>query len=173
MATNLSDGYIYFVESEAVGGDDWITDHAGDPDDLDLDAMTEGTEYCKLEIPQRWRKKFITGIIVTDATTTTFDYRTGRKGYSILAEGIETSVANADLVEKFFLIARHISGASATFKNHYMIIRFGTSNYATFIDNSDGVKEYCPIRCSGGEVIWEESSPQRALVRLQVRSIWQ
>jgi len=173
MATGLTDGYIYFVESEAVGGDDWITDHAGNPDSLDLDPMTEGTEYCKLQIPQRRRKKWITGITVTDSGGgTSFDFRSGAKGYDFLAEGIESSQANADLVEKFFMIDRHTSGLAATFKNHYMIVRIAAATYVTFIDASDTPQKYVPIRSSGGEQSWSEDKPMNVIVRIFARSCW-
>ena len=174
MATSLSDGFIYFVESEAVGGDDWINDHAGDPDAIDLDAMTEGTEYCKLEIPRRFRIQFNTGIVVTDAGGgTSFDDRASKRGFTMLNEGVSTTRANANLITKFFMIDRHTSGLSATFKNYYLIIRFAASDYIEFIDHNNASKEYCPVRVSNGETIWDNSAPATSTIRINCRSIWE
>ena len=173
MATAPTAGYIYFVESESVGGDDWITDHAGDPDLMDLSLMTEGTEFCKLEIPQRWRKQFTTGIVVTDAGGgTSFDLRSARRGYMLSAEGIETSITNADLVEQFFMIDRHTSGASATFKAYYMVIYLGVNLHVKFKDSTtSAMLSYCPVRSMGGEIVWTEDKPQTVIFRANVRSV--
>jgi len=173
MPVALTSGYIYFLESDAVDNQDWvIISSPTDPEDIDLTNFTEGTEYCKLEIPQRWQKKFATGIIITDSGAgSSFAYHTGRRGYSILAEGIKSSVANADLVEKFFMIAAH-NTAGASFNDYYMVIKFATNTYATFIDETSTSQKYCRIRCQGGEVNWTESDPNTAIVRIQVRSLW-
>ena len=173
MATPLDDGKIYFVESDAGDNQDWITADAGDPDDIDLDSFTEGTEYCQLDLPTRWTKTWTTGIVVTDSSGgSSFDFRSNRKGYNMLPQSFKTSIANANLVEKFFMIDRHTSGASATFVEYYMIIRFGASSYAEFIDGSDNSKEYCPVRVLLGKTTWSEDSPQTMNVSLNVRSIW-
>lgn len=173
MATAPTPGYIYFVESESVGGDDWITDHGGNPALMDLSLMTEGTEFCKLEIPQRWRKQFTTGIVVTDAGGgTSFDLRSARRGYVMLAEGIETSITNADLVEKFFLIDRHTSGASATFKAYYMVIYISATVQVQFKDSTaSAMLYYCPVRAMGGEIVWTEDKPQTVVFRVNIRSV--
>lgn len=173
MATGLSDGHYYFVESNS-DGDDWITDHAGDPDALDLDNMTEGIEYCKLEFPRRFQINFSTGINVTDAGGgTSYDDRASRRGYAMLNVGIKTSRSNANLVVNFFMIDRHTSGSGAIFKNYYLIVRFGASDYIEFVDHNNVSKEYCPVRASVGGVIWDESSPQTIIIRINCRSIWE
>ena len=170
MAIGLTVGHVYFLESDAVDNQNWI---AGGASTIDLTNFTEGTEFCQLEMPQRWLKKFSTGIVVTDAGGgTSFDFRSARRGYSMLAEGIETSTANADLVEKFFMIDRHTSGGSATFKEYYMVIINDTAAFLTFIDASNAVKTYCPVRASGGEIVWVGEKPQTAIFRVNVRSVW-
>lgn len=47
---------IYILESD---DDDWITDHAGDPGECDLDALTEGTDYIYLKniVSTQWKGK--------------------------------------------------------------------------------------------------------------------
>ena len=174
MATGLSDGYIYFLESDAVDNDDWIGDHAGDPDNADISGMAEGTEHCKIPLPKTWRKTFHTGIIVKDSGGgTSFDMRAATRGYSILPMGFVTSIANANLVEKFFMIDRHTSGASATFVEYYIVIRFGAGSYAEFKDASaSGMKKYCPVRVIVGHSIWNESNPLVMTLKLNIRSVW-
>ena len=170
MAIGLTVGYIYFLESDAGDNQNWI---AGGASTIDLTNFTEGTEFCKLEIPQRWRKQFSTGIVVTDAGGgTSFDFRSAKRGYTLLSEGVESSTTNADLVEKFFLIDRHTSGASATFKEYFMVIINDTAGYVTFIDASNAVKTFCPVRASGGEIVWNENSSQTVIFRVNVRSVW-
>ena len=51
MATNLTEGTIYFIESESTN-QDWITNNAGDPDAIDLDNFTNGLDYVSLPIPK-------------------------------------------------------------------------------------------------------------------------
>ena len=91
MATAPTAGYFYLIESDSGDNDDWITDHAGDPDLLDLDAYTEGTEYCKIEMPKALRVKGHTGAQVTDSGAgMSYVERTERSGYGALANGIQT-----------------------------------------------------------------------------------
>ena len=167
MAIDLIPGYLYFLESEAATNQNWI---AGGATTIDLTLFTEGTEYCSIELPKNWKKRFSTGIIVTNSGGgTTFSYNTGRRGYSILSRGLETSVANAELVEKFFMISAHNTGVIT---NYYMVIPFSATDFATFINAADASKDFCPVVCTGGEVIWDGEKPKNAMVRLQVRSIW-
>ena len=70
------------------------------------------------------------------------------------------------------MIDRHTSGLAATFKNHYMIVRIAAATYVTFINASDAVKKYVPIRSSGGEQSWSEDKPQTVIVRIFARSCW-
>lgn len=44
LKNNTNYGY-YLIESDSTNNDDWITDHAGDPGELDLALYTEGLEY--------------------------------------------------------------------------------------------------------------------------------
>jgi len=173
MATSLSDGYIYLIESDSVANDDWITDHAGDPDSVDLSLFTAGTEYCKLEIPEEFQKGFHTGIVVEQGSAgSSYDLRSERRWYDLLASGIETSIANADLVDQFCMTAAHTSGDATTFERYYLIIRFAASNYVNFTDDSGNRKEYCKGVITDGRIIWQKSRPSLAMVRLNWRSVW-
>ena len=171
MAT-LEPGYIYFLENKGA----WLTDSTPtDPEDIIIaDFTAEGTDYCKIELPQRWVKTFKTGITVTDAGGgTSFEHRASVRGYSFLSEGLKTSIINADLVEQFFMIDAHTSGASATFKDYYMVIKFDTDVYVKFKDESASTMEkYCPVRLLSGNSTWDENSPQSMTIRLNLRSKW-
>ena len=173
MAIDLSDGYIYFIESDGGDNDDWIGDHAGDPDALDLTNYTEGTEYCKLEFPKRWKKIFNTGMnIYPSGGGVSFQLRPNRRFYQLLSQGIETSRANGDLVEGFFTINRHTASSATTYKDYYVIVRFGASDYVKFTDADGNRKEYCKGAVTGGDVTWTENNPANVIISLSFDSIW-
>ena len=171
MATNLSDQKIYFLESE---DDDWITDHAGDPDAIDLDGFSgEGVDWCKLEMPKMWKKSFGTGMVIVDSGGGySFQERDNKRFYALLAEGILTSRANGDLVEQFFTNNRHTAAAEATYIQYYMIVRFAASDYVNFTDHVGNRKEYCKGSVLTGDLVWNHLTPQAFLVRLNFRSVW-
>jgi len=169
MAIALTPGYIYFLESDAGSNQNWV---AGGATTIDLTTFTEGTEYCKLKLPQRWRKRWSTGIKVTDAGGgSSFDRRASRRGYGMLPESFVTSVANANLIEKFFMIDRHTSGLAATFKDYYMVVIFTASSFAEFISAGSASLNYCPVRALFGDSVWSDATPLVMSVRLNVRSV--
>jgi hypothetical protein len=171
--TALTAGYIYFLESDAGDNDDWITDHAGDPDLADISSHTDGTEICHLEIPQRFTKRMSTGIVTTPVGGgTSYSLRNEGRWYQVLARGIQTSRANAELVEKFFSIPRHTSGSSSTYVNYYLVIYFGTNDHVQFTDPSGNRKSYCPVDCAMVDVIWTDTENLICTVALQVNSVW-
>lgn len=170
MVENPTPGFLYFMESE---DDDWITDHAGDPDVADLDLMTEGTSFCKLEVPEKWKKRLYTGIITTPTGGgKSFSLRDEGRWYQILSRGIETSRANADLVEKFFSLPRHTSGASATYVDYYLVIYLGLNDHVQFTDSSGNRKSYCPVDCAWVDCAWSESANPNVNVAIQINSVW-
>lgn len=144
MATALTPGRFYFLESEN-GIEDWITDHGGDPDDIDLDQFTaEGIDWVAIEIPKGFSVQSFTGITVTaSGAGGSYDERFGKRFYNALNQGIQTSLANANLIDKFAMSDRHTSGDSTVFKRYYMIIYFGTDNHVEFTDQNDNRKSYC------------------------------
>ena len=173
MATAPTAGYIYLIESDGTDNDDWITDHAGDPDLLDLDVFTEGTEYCKIEMPELFRQDFFTGITVYDVGGgASFDMKYARRFYKVLAMGLPTSRSNGDLVAKFCMLPRHTSGVSATFKRYYLIFYFGVNDHLPFIDAAGATKSYCKGVVTGGSKIWDKSNPLLYTIKLNWRSVW-
>ena len=163
-------GYLYIIESNAADNINWVPT----VDNIILSALyTEGTEYVKLQIPQKYRIQFKTGIIVYDSGGgSSFDYRPNRRAYMMLAEGIETSRDNAETIRNFFMLDRHTSGAAATFKRLHLIIKYGTTDYEKFIDAGGTARDYCTGVVLDGETTWDEDEPQVAMVRLNWRSVW-
>ena len=163
-------GYIYILESDAVDNINWVPV----VDNITLAGnYTEGTEFIKLEIPQKYKILFKTGITVTDSGAgSSFDRRAARRAYLMLANGIETSRDNAETIRNFFMLDRHTSGASATFKRLYLIIKYGTTDYEKFIDSSSTARDYCTGVVIDGETEWDGDDPLVATVRLNWRSVW-
>jgi len=173
MATALTPGYIYLIESDDTDNDDWIADHGGDPDHLDLTDYIEGEEYCKIEMPSNFIKNFITGIKVVDVSGgTSFDTKFEKRAYQTLANGLSTSRANGELVEQFIMAPRHTSGDSSVYKDYYLIFYFGVDDHVQFTDASGNRKSYCKGAVLSGSMIWVESMPGLYTLKLIWRSIW-
>ena len=170
MATDMVNGYIYFIESDAAQNINWVPT----VDNIILSVLyTEGTEYVKLQMPEQLKIAFKTGIIVTDSGGgSSFDYRPNRRAYQTLAQGIETSRANAATVRNFFMLDRHTSGAAATFKRYYMVVKYGTTTYEPFINAAGTSVDYCKGVILDGYTIWNEDDPLVATVYLNWRSVW-
>jgi len=169
MATDMVTGYIYFVESN-TDNIEWVPT----VDNIIVGALyTEGTEYVKLPIPQHYKIGFSTGIVVTDSGAgSSFDERNAARGYRALSEGIETTLTNAAQVMNFFMLDRHTSGASATYKQVYMVIKYGAASYLKFVNAASTAVDYCKGAVINGELDWDESTPLNATIRLNWRSVW-
>ena len=170
MANDLIDGYIYFVESDAVRNQAWAPTVAN----IDLATnYTEGTEFCKLKLPKQWIKKFWTGITVEDASGgTSFMTRTSRRGYQINVVGFEVTGTDASLIEQFFMDADHTASSNTTFKQYYCIIRRSVSDYEKFTDASDTRQDYLKGVALGAEIMWDEGTNRVATVKIVFRSNW-
>ena len=172
MATTLTVGKIYFIESEAAQ-QDWITNNAGDPDAIDLDQFTEGTHYVSVEIPTGFTRNSFTGAIVTPSGAgKSYDERNATRFYKTLQRGIQSTLANANLVDKFVMDDRHTSGASATFKRYYMIVYFGTNSHLEFTDGSNNRKSYCKGIILSVATQWVESENLVFTLRINWESVW-
>ena len=173
MATALTPGYIYFIESKS-GVDDWITDHAGDPDLIDLDNFGgEGLDYCKIQIPLDFQKAWNTGVRVSDMVGgRSYDIRWMKRFYQTMSRGIETSLANADLIEEFMMSNRHTAGDSATFNRYYMIVYFGVNLHLKFTDADGNRQSYCKGIALGGLIGWIDRRSLTAKIQVNFRSVW-
>ena len=170
MATDMVEGNVYFLESDAVLNINWVPT----VDNIVLAALyTEGLEFVKLPFPMHVKTGFNTGIVVVDSGAgASFDERNAARGYQILANGIETTRVNAERVMNFFMLDRHTSGASATYKQVYMVIKTGATSYVQFVNAASTVVDYCKGAVIHGEMDWDESKPMNATIRLIWRSVW-
>ncbi len=171
MSIDLNDGYIFFIESDAVDNQNWVT--VGDPDLINLVNFTEGEDYCKLKLPKEFRKWFTTGMEIVDSGGgNSYQLRWNRRAYKLLSTGIETSRANADLVEGFFMRDRHTSPSPTIYKDYYLIFRFAASDYVNFTDDGGTRREYCRGGVENGEEMWVYDNPKNYILKLNFRSIW-
>lgn len=162
-------GYIYVLESNEDNVS-WVPT----VDNIVLGALyTEGEEYVKLQIPQDFKVKGKTGIVVVDSGGGhSYDDRPNKRAYAVLANGIETTIANGMQVANFFMLDRHCSGAEAVFKRYYLVIRLFDGTYVPFIDQNSDPQDYCKGVVLDWEVDWDEGDNQRVTVRLNWRSVW-
>ena len=170
LVNDLVDGYIYFLESDAVRNQNWLHTVAN----IDLATnYTEGTEFCKLKIPKQWIKKMGTGITIDDASGgKVYMTRTSRKGYLVTIIGLEIPGTAVEKIEQFFMSSIHTASSPSTFKQYHMIIRRSVTDYETFIDASDNIRDYCKGACLECEITWHESQNLRATIRIVFRSNW-
>ena len=90
----------------------------------------------------------------------------------MLQRGIQTTLANANLIDKFAMSDRHTSGASAVFKRYYAIVYFGTNAHLEFTDPNDNRKSYCKGIILGVITQWIESNSLVFAVRINWDSVW-
>lgn len=172
MATALTPGRFYLIESDA-GNQDWITNNSGDPDAIDLDNFTEGTDFVSLPFPLGLTRTSFTGVIVTPTGSgKSHDQRNATRFYKVLQRGFQTTLANANLVDKFAMSDRHTSGAIATFKRYYLIFYFGTNSHIEFTDGSDNRKSYCRGIIISVATQWIESNSLKFMVIINWDSVW-
>ena len=172
MATAPSDGYIYLIESDAVRNADWVTASA-DPQNIDLDLYTQGTEYCRLNFPKQWNKRGTTGINIEDASSgKSFMERTSRKGYIITIQDVETTGTNASYIEQFIMDDDHTASLPATFKQYYLIMQRSSTDYEKFTDASDNRQEFCKGAIIDWDFTWNDTQNNLCKVRLVFRSNW-
>ena len=172
MGTPLTAGRFYLIESDA-GNQDWITNNSGDPDLIDLDNFTNGIDYVSLEFSRGFTRTGFTGAIVTPSGGgRSFDQRNATRFYKTLQRGIQSTLTNANLVDKFAMSDRHTSGASATFKRYYLIVYFGINSHLEFTDGSDNRKSYCKGIILSVAIQWIDSKPTNFIVRINWDSVW-
>ena len=89
-----------------------------------------------------------------------------------MKKGVMTTLAKANLVDKFIMSDRHTSGASATFKRYYLILYFGTNLHVEFTDADDARKSYCRGVVTFVTTQWVESDNLNFFVRINWLSVW-
>lgn len=175
MVTRLTAGKFYFIEAidDGAGDNNWITTGGGDPDTIDLDHWTEGLDYVSIDIPRGFTRSSFTGAIVTPTGAgKQFDQRNATRFYKTLQRGIQTTLTNANLIDKFVMSDRHTSGASAVFKRYFMVVYFGTNNHLEFTDSGNNRKSYCRGIIISVATTWIESTPLNFILRINWDSVW-
>ena len=138
-----------------------------------MDQFTEGTHYIQIDIPKGFSRTAQTGIVVTPSGAgKSFDQRSAKRFYRSLQRGLQTSLANANLIDKFTMSDRHTSGASATFKRYYLIAYFGTNSHFEFTDPDDARKSYCRGVILSAITQWLDTDMTNFRVRINWVSVW-
>ena len=172
MATNLTFGQFYFIESDA-SNQDWITNNSGDPDLIDLDNFTNGLDVVSVAIPRGFTRSSFTGAIITPTGSgKSFDKRSAMRFYKLLQRGLQTSLTNANLIDKFAMSDRHTSGDETVFKRYYAIAYFGTNSHLEFTDGNDNRKSYCKGIILQVSIQWIDTTKLHFMVRINWDSVW-
>ena len=166
MATDMVNGNIYILENTGS----WV--HT--VDNITLSGFTgEGTDWVKLGIPKKYKIKFKTGIEVTNSGAgTSFDRRSARRAYAMLADGVGTSRTNAERIMNFLMLDRHTSGDPTVFKRYYLVVKHDTTSYVQFIDASSTVRDYCKGVVIDGDLDWKEDESLIVKIKINWRSVW-
>lgn len=126
-----------------------------------------------LKLPKGFSRNGFTGAIVTPTGGgKSYDQRTATRIYKALQRGIVSTLAEANLADKFVMSDRHTSGASAVFKRYYLIAYFGTNAHFEFTDPNDNRKSYCKGIVISIVTQWLESNSLQFLVRINWDSVW-
>ena len=130
-------------------------------------------DYVSVNIPRGFTRNSFTGAVVTPSGAgKSFDQRNATRFYKLLQSGFQTSLANANLIDKFAMSDRHVSGATAVFKRYYAIAYFGTNNHLEFTDADDNRKSYCRGIIIRVATQWVSSDTLNFIVRINWDSVW-
>lgn len=174
MATPPTAGTLLLLESDGTDNDDWITDHSGDPDNIDLSKFTLGTDYCYTSYPEHFAKQGNTGILIRDSGGgKSFSEKNAMRGYIVNMRALLETLTLANQFDQFIMSDRHTSGASAIIHVYYLVIYRGTNSHVKFVDGSGNQKKYCKGEVTPNyRIIWDESNHQNFPVTFTFRSVW-
>lgn len=172
MATALSDGYIYLIESSAADNQNWVPT----PGNIDLDNFIQGDEYCCVKFPKKWRKRGNTGIQVSQASGGDgFMTRTSRRFYQAEFQGLEAIGAEAHYIDEFIMNNRHTATSATTFEDYYLIIcrdEDGAAGFEKFTNSAGSQVDYCKGIVADYYIEWQEGKNLRAMVGFNFVSVW-
>jgi hypothetical protein len=172
MATPLSDGKVYLIESDAGDNQNWVPT----PGNIDLDNFIQGDEYCVLSIPRQWTQGGVTGIQADTASGGNgFMTRTWRRYYIVKMVGLEAIGAEAHYVDEFIMNNRHTATSGATFTDYYLVIcrdEDGATGYQKFTNSAGAQVDYCKGVVTDFQIIWQEGKNLRATVQFTFMSVW-
>ena len=163
----LTAGYIYILESNGATNQNWVP---GGASTIDLTTFTEGTEYCKLEMPKKIVKGWSTGVQVMDpGGGGSVQINWDKRVYTVQATGIETSIANAEKLDQFTMLASHTGETS--YIPYYLVIPYAAT-YVMFTDFGGTRRDYCKGVLVSGSVMWLEQQYKTAIAQFSWRSLW-
>ena len=172
MATALSDGKVYLIESDAADNQNW----APTPGNIDLDNFVQGDEYCVLNLPKRWTKKGMTGIQVSTASGGDgFMNRTYRRAYMVQIAANEEIGANAHYVDEFIMNNRHTATSGTTFTDYYLVIcrdEDGANGFELFTNDSGSQVGYLKGVVTEYQITWLEGQNLRANIQFTFVGTW-
>jgi hypothetical protein len=155
---------IYIIQSEAGTNDDWMTDHAGNPIEADIELFTLGTEYVYLELKNKIQKtnRFYVQRFVFPSGKTYY-YMDGKEDATLTFGGLETTRANAEKLEQFGKTHNR-----PTAKTIYLFVweAAGTAGLWTFYDHTPTARYY--MRGHLVQVRWDWSEDRNAVHNLQL-----
>lgn len=136
---------ITLLESDATRNDDWITDHSGDPDYVDLTKYNVSSRIDILDrskwkvnnLNTNWQTKIGEVSFPSDITVAT---PFGENTDAIMLDGWAESMADANYIDDF--IKEHNNLAD---KRIYLVINAGTEgtgSYKTFKDGDRVSQKY-------------------------------
>jgi hypothetical protein len=136
MVTALSGG-VTIIESES-GNQDWVAS-SGDPDDIDLDNFTEGTDYIHIKTfnyDPGWKTK-----INKQSFPGHFQVATplGEDDEIFPVVGFVDDLATRKKVYDFIVNHGEFSDNTA-----YIIVKHGSGEYEPFADSSRVLQDYAP-----------------------------
>jgi len=171
MATGLEDGKIYLLETAGDLGakTNWIVAGSGDPDTIDTEQFTEGLTLCKFSFPMKFVKRGKTGMVPSTASGgLTGVSRTANKFYNAIIMGTTATRAAGYLIGEFLMDDRHHVPVSATFKDYFLVVYYGTNDHEPFTNVANSRLSYAPGVVTDFEIAWRSDQH----INLNVRLNW-
>ena len=163
--------FVLFIESNAADNDDWITDHAGDPDLITYTNYTEGTEVLVFTKVLSRKIVAIPGNRAEPrAGGNTYEYRSGRRYYQFQYAFVANSRAEVNNCLKFPMFERHTEATS--YKDYYLVDLQAANDHITFVDASNNVKSYCKVHIQQLQEIWSSALSNKHVITVSGVSAW-
>lgn len=163
--------FIAILESDGTDNDDWITDHAGDPDAITWTNFTEGVEAIVLTKKSNIIIQAVTGVVQQNlGSGITYDQKFGKRFYQFTITGIEETWAKANFIDQFAMHDAHTTGTG--FKRIYLVVKKATSDYKQFTDQNNARQEYCACNLATARVQNSDSQPLLWNYTIQGFSVW-
>jgi len=163
--------FIALLESDSADNDDWITDHAGDPDDITWTNYTEGLEAIVLTKVSSLLIVPVTGVQFEHlGSGVSYDQKFGKRFYQFTINGIVETWADANYIDRFCMDDRHTTGTD--FSRIYLVHKKANSDYKEFTDEDNARKEYCACNISNCRLQWSSSQPLLWQYQITGVSVW-